>query len=237
MEFAFPLAQFQKDWATGSSATVAVPKPKGVGKGRGARAPATAATGGGAAKSKAAAGSRAGGGPRAGSRAANSGATGRNKSALAKEFDNQSGAECVAQQKFDVLSGRGLARCVLPKEFDKQSGARIGGRPGDQILNLMSCGAGEFDNQSGKQLIVSWVSRVYLYHMQSRLYHASEPGLRQPCGVPFLGCLLLTLQIPCFLSILQCFLCAACFSFARLVCHIPYFPASRRLRAALRVWI
>lgn len=141
-----------------------------------------------------------------------------------------------------------------PKELDNQSGARIGGRPGDQILNLMSCGAGEFDNQSGKQLIGSWVSRVYLHHMQSRLDLASEPGLRQPLGVPFLGCVLLALQIPRspdsalsvhsavqilqilqiprFLSIPQCSLCAACVSLARLVCHIPCFPCIAQTRSA-----
>ena len=37
LEFSFPLTQFQKDWATGSSTILAAPKPKGVGKGRGQR--------------------------------------------------------------------------------------------------------------------------------------------------------------------------------------------------------
>lgn len=37
VEFTFPVAQFQKDWATGSSATVAAKPKVGVGKGRGRR--------------------------------------------------------------------------------------------------------------------------------------------------------------------------------------------------------
>ncbi|GAB4814610.1 hypothetical protein N2152v2_001656 [Parachlorella kessleri] len=111
LEFSFPLTQFQKDWATGSSTILAAPKPKGVGKGRGQRR-----TGGRGSRGGGRGGGAAG---RPSSRAASVAGAANKKGAPGKE-DNSDG-----------VGRRGrLANHLLPQVYEEHlkqldlSGAR-----------------------------------------------------------------------------------------------------------------